>query len=101
MSVQSHVADHCPCERSLVAACRASAPPQCGQPVPLLGCCGATDAWHFGGSEHYVLLHTALEKLARMDPHKSRVVQIGFLGGMDVEETAEAPGVFPNAVIRD
>jgi RNA polymerase sigma factor (TIGR02999 family) len=51
--------------------------------------------------EDLLLLDEALRKLARDDPRKSRVVELRFFGGMNVDETAQALGVSPNTVIRD
>lgn len=52
-------------------------------------------------SEYLVLLDEALLKLARTDDRKSRVVELRFFGGMNVEETAQVLGVSPNTIIRD
>jgi RNA polymerase sigma factor (TIGR02999 family) len=46
-------------------------------------------------------LDDALEALARVDPRKSRVVELRFFGGLSVEETAEALNVSPVTVMRD
>lgn len=43
----------------------------------------------------------ALQRLARVDERKSRVLEMGFFGGLSVEETAEVLGVAANTVIRD
>lgn len=48
-----------------------------------------------------VALDEALEDLARVDPRKSRVVELRFFGGLSVEETAEALHVSPETVMRD
>jgi RNA polymerase sigma-70 factor, ECF subfamily len=48
-----------------------------------------------------VALDEALEDLARVDPRKSRVVELRFFGGLSVEETAEALNVSPETVMRD
>jgi RNA polymerase sigma factor (TIGR02999 family) len=52
-------------------------------------------------SEYLLLLDEAMKKLARLDDRKSRVVELRFFGGMNVEETAQVLGVAPNTVIRD
>ena len=52
-------------------------------------------------SENFLLLDEALHKLALVDARKSRVVELRFFGGMNVEETAEVLGVSPNTIIRD
>lgn len=38
-------------------------------------------------------LDDALEELSKMDPQKSRVVELRYFGGLSVEETAEVMGV--------
>ena len=46
-------------------------------------------------------LHDALEELAKFDERKSRVVEMRFFGGLNVEETASVLKVSPDTVIRD
>jgi len=48
-----------------------------------------------------VALDDALDKLAAIDPRKSKVVELRFFGGLSVEETAEALSVSPLTVKRD
>ncbi|MCG3159879.1 MAG: hypothetical protein JMDDDDMK_00904 [Acidobacteria bacterium] len=48
-----------------------------------------------------VALDEALEKLARLDPRKSRVVELRFFGGLSESETAEVLGVSEPTVVRD
>ena len=48
-----------------------------------------------------IALDDALEKLAAIDPRKSKVVELRFFGGLSVEETAEALSVSPLTVKRD
>src|SRR5260370_18595106 len=50
--------------------------------------------------EQIVAVDLALERLAKVDERKSRVLGMRFFGGLSVEETAEALGVTPNTVIR-
>jgi RNA polymerase sigma factor (TIGR02999 family) len=52
-------------------------------------------------SDYLLMLDEALDKLARTDARKSRVVELRFFGGMNVEETATVLGVSPNTVITD
>jgi len=52
-------------------------------------------------STDLVALDEALTELAKIDPRKSRVVELRFFGGLDVNETAAALGVHPNTVIKD
>jgi RNA polymerase sigma-70 factor, ECF subfamily len=46
-------------------------------------------------------LDEALDKLARFDERKSRVIELRFFGGLSVEETAEVLKVSPITVMRD
>jgi RNA polymerase sigma factor (TIGR02999 family) len=46
-------------------------------------------------------LDDALERLATIDPRKSRVVELRFFGGLSVEETAEVLTVSEKTVRRD
>ena len=46
-------------------------------------------------------LHEALKELDRIDPRKSRVVELRYFGGLSIEETAEALGVSTITVTRD
>ena len=48
-----------------------------------------------------VALDDALNALARLDPRQSRVVELRFFGGLNVEETAEVLKVSPATVGRD
>jgi RNA polymerase sigma-70 factor (ECF subfamily) len=48
-----------------------------------------------------VALDRALETLAKVDPRKSRVVELRFFGGLSVEETAEVLQVSADTVKRD
>jgi RNA polymerase sigma factor (TIGR02999 family) len=48
-----------------------------------------------------IALDDALERLAAIDPRKSRVVELRFFGGLSVEETAQVLHVAPNTVLRD
>jgi RNA polymerase sigma factor (TIGR02999 family) len=51
--------------------------------------------------DEIVAVDLALQRLAKADERKSRVLEMRFFGGLSVEETAEALGVAPNTVIRD
>lgn len=46
-------------------------------------------------------LDEALERLARIDPRKSQVVELRYFGGMKIEETAEFLGVSLDTAKRD
>jgi len=47
------------------------------------------------------VLTRALEDLERLDARQARIVELRFLSGLSVEETAEALGVSPATVKRD
>ena len=51
--------------------------------------------------EQIVAMDLALQRLAKTDERKSRVLEMRFFGGLSVEETAGVLGVAPNTVIRD
>jgi RNA polymerase sigma-70 factor, ECF subfamily len=51
--------------------------------------------------EQIVAVDLALQRLAKVDERKSRVLEMRFFGGLSVEETAEVLGVATNTVIRD
>ncbi len=46
-------------------------------------------------------LDEALEALARIDGRKSRVVELRYFGGLDIEETAEVLGISVGTAKRD
>jgi RNA polymerase sigma factor (TIGR02999 family) len=48
-----------------------------------------------------IALDDALSSLATIDPRKSRVVELRFFGGLDIDETAEVLGVSAETVKRD
>lgn len=48
-----------------------------------------------------IALDEALEKLAEIDPRRSRVVELRFFGGLSVEETAQVLQVAQDTVVRD
>jgi RNA polymerase sigma-70 factor (ECF subfamily) len=60
------------------------APPVCSEPDPNL-----------------LALDDALKALAELDRRKSRVVELRFFGGLNIEETAEILGVSAVTVMRD
>jgi RNA polymerase sigma factor (TIGR02999 family) len=45
-------------------------------------------------------LDEALENLAKIDPQKSKIVELRYFGGLSVEETAEVMGVSPVTIKR-
>lgn len=46
-------------------------------------------------------LDEALQELSKIDPRRSRVIELRFFGGLDIKETAEALEVSPATVLRD
>ena len=52
-------------------------------------------------AEEVLTLHAALLKLEKIDPRKSRVVELRYFGGLSIEETAEAMGVSAITVTRE
>jgi RNA polymerase sigma factor (TIGR02999 family) len=48
-----------------------------------------------------VALDDAMKALAAVDERKSKVVELRFFGGMNVQETAEVLSVSPDTVVRD
>lgn len=48
-----------------------------------------------------VALDEAISALARLDPRKSKVVEMRFFGGLSVEETAEVLEISPVTVKRE
>ena len=48
-----------------------------------------------------IALDEALVELAKIDPRRSRVVELKFFGGLTTEEIAEILSVHPNTVLRD
>lgn len=48
-----------------------------------------------------VALDDALNDLAKLDPRKSRIVELRYFGGLSVVETAEVLNISPATVMRD
>ena len=48
-----------------------------------------------------IALHDALQALEAFDPRSSKIVELRFFGGLNVEETAEVLGISPKTVKRD
>ena len=48
-----------------------------------------------------IAVDDALKSLASIDDRKSRVVELRFFGGLNVEETAEVLKISPETVMRD
>jgi len=51
--------------------------------------------------EQIVELDAALERLAKLDDRKARIVEMRFIAGLSVEETAAVLKVSPQTVLRD
>jgi RNA polymerase sigma factor (TIGR02999 family) len=52
-------------------------------------------------TQDLVAIDDALQALHKLDPRKSRIVEMRFFGGLSVEETAEVIGVAPITVMRE
>jgi len=53
------------------------------------------------GDVDLVALDEALKELAKFDPDLCRVVEMRYLGGLSVEDTAQAMGVSPATIKRE
>lgn len=56
---------------------------------------------YIGRDPDLVVLDEALNQLAEENDRRSRVVELRFLGGLSIEETAKVLGVCPDTVVRD
>ena len=52
-------------------------------------------------AEHFLALDEALKFLERVDPQKSKIVELRYFGGLSIEETAELLDVSPRTVRRE
>lgn len=52
-------------------------------------------------SDDLLKLDDALQRLAKLDPRQSRIVELRFFGGLSVEETGKFLGISPITVKRD
>jgi RNA polymerase sigma factor (TIGR02999 family) len=52
-------------------------------------------------AEKFLALDEALDRLARLQPRKARVVELRFFGGLSVEEIATTLAINPSTVLRD
>jgi len=51
--------------------------------------------------EDVIAVDEALERLAKIDPRQSQLVELRFFAGLDVEEAAEVMGVSPTTIKRE
>jgi RNA polymerase sigma-70 factor (ECF subfamily) len=51
--------------------------------------------------EDVIAIDEALERLAQIDPRQSRLVELRFFTGLDVEEAAEVMGISPTTIKRE
>lgn len=51
-------------------------------------------------SSELIALDEALERLAKFDQLKSRIVEMRYFGGLSIEETAEVLGIAPSTVSK-
>jgi len=54
-----------------------------------------------GRSAEFIALDDALQSLAEIDPRKSRIVELRYFGGLNVEEIAEVLQISPRTVMRE
>jgi RNA polymerase sigma-70 factor, ECF subfamily len=52
-------------------------------------------------SSELVMLEASLERLAKLDPRQSRIVELRFFGGQPVEQTADMLGISAKTVKRE
>jgi RNA polymerase sigma factor (TIGR02999 family) len=50
---------------------------------------------------HFIALDEALRVLERLDPQKSKIVELRYFGGLSIEEAAEVLNVSPRTVRRE
>lgn len=86
--------------RVLVDAARARAADKRGGDAVRVSLSEAV-AKHDDVSEDVLALTDAVEALERIDPRKSRIVELRFFGGLTVDETATVLEVSPQTVMRD
>jgi RNA polymerase sigma factor (TIGR02999 family) len=51
--------------------------------------------------ENVIAIDEALERLERIDPRQSRLIELRFFAGLSVDEAAEVMGVSPTTIKRD
>ena len=51
--------------------------------------------------ENAIAINEALERLERIDPSQSRLVELRYFAGLNAEETAEVMGVSPKTIQRE
>ena len=51
--------------------------------------------------ENVIVIDEALQRLERIDPRQSRLIELRFFAGLSVEETAEVMGVSPVTIKRE
>jgi RNA polymerase sigma factor (TIGR02999 family) len=51
--------------------------------------------------EDVIAMDEALERLAKIDPRQSQLVELRFFAGLDVEQAAEVMGVSPTTIKRE
>jgi RNA polymerase sigma-70 factor (ECF subfamily) len=54
-----------------------------------------------GKLEEVIAIDDALERQAQIDPRQSRIVELRFFAGLNVEEAAEVMGVSPKTIKRE
>ena len=51
--------------------------------------------------ENVIAIDEALQRLARIDPRQSRLIELRFFAGLNVDEAAEVMGISPKTINRD
>jgi RNA polymerase sigma-70 factor, ECF subfamily len=88
--------------RILIDAARARASAKRGGEAPRPAHLDDVEIGHeTGKSVHLIALDAALDRLARIDARKARVIELRFFGGLSVDETAAALGISAQSVMRD
>jgi RNA polymerase sigma factor (TIGR02999 family) len=54
-----------------------------------------------GKLEDVIAIDEALQRLAEIDPRQSRLVELRFFAGLNVEEAAEIMGISPKTIKRE
>jgi len=87
--------------RVLVDHARAKLTAKRGGGMQRLTLDGAADVSSGGGDADILALHDALDRLALLDPHQARLVELRYFGGMTIEETADALDISAATVKRE
>jgi RNA polymerase sigma factor (TIGR02999 family) len=87
--------------RILVDRARAKGSAKRGGAAPRVNLDDAPEVGSERRDREIVAIDESLDALARIDPRKSKVIELRFFGGLSVEETAEVLKISPQSVMRD